>query len=307
MTSSPTSSDTHLDGIDRPFYEAPFQNTITSGTGWDKTLRKILHSKYAMQYSSYKEIVSAYAEILELFEASNSNLVGSHYRSYLKQILSTAEIFVQYSKWYQEALPLGQLSNDIQQPVWNGRDISEFDANMRRQSKNMSSKIETEISLFRDLTGLEQRYKEFDNRRLLGFITRVSKIMAEISIAIFVCMTVLAVALPWHWKFIISEAVFALAIGAVPYLGFDVSKRMQRFGFAVQNLYMHYFLFIWGWNDLRAFLTYIAESDGPVSGLKVVSEFLRAFQNSFCGGEDELQLLQVRISASLAYGTKEDP
>ncbi|KAK0436776.1 hypothetical protein EV421DRAFT_1106440 [Armillaria borealis] len=218
MTSSPTSSDSNLDPTSGLFYEPPFQNAITAGMGWDKNLCGILHSKFPMSYSAYKEIASAYAEILQLFEASNSNLVGFYYRSDLKQILSSLEYFVHYSKLDRGALRDGQLFDYIRNPsTRNG--VANYDADTRCQSKTMSSKIETGISLLRDRTGLEQRYKDFDNRRLLGFITRVSMILAEISIAIFVCMIVLAVALPWHWKFIISKAAFALAIGAVAYIG----------------------------------------------------------------------------------------
>ncbi|PBK69582.1 hypothetical protein ARMSODRAFT_168816 [Armillaria solidipes] len=186
--------------------------------------------------------------------------------------------------------------------------VANYDADTRCQIKTTSSKIETGISLLRDRTGFEQRYKDFDNRRLLGFITRVSMILAEVSIAIFVCMIVLAVALPWHWKFIISKAAFALAIGAVAYIGFDVSKRMQRFTLAVQTLYMHYFLFIWGWNDLKAFLTHAAKSEGQTaSDLQDARYFLSLFQSSFLGKEEELQLLQMQISAaSPAYSSKEE-
>ncbi len=75
-------------------------------------------------------------------------------------MLSTAEIFVQYSKWHQEAPPLnyGHLLNAVNNG-WSRRNIVDFDANIRHQSNAMSSKIETEISLLRDRTGLEQRYK----------------------------------------------------------------------------------------------------------------------------------------------------
>ncbi|KAK0436676.1 hypothetical protein EV421DRAFT_1102693 [Armillaria borealis] len=179
----------------------------------------------------------------------------------------------------------------------------------RHQSKTMSSKIETEISLLRRRAGLEQRYKDFNNRRLLESITRVSMIMTEISIAIFVCMTILVIAFPWHWNFIMSRAaVLALAIGAVAYFGFDVSKRIQRVALAVQTLYMHYFLFIWAWNDLKVFLTHVAETDdNAIQKQQDSPNFVLSFQNSFCGKEEELLLLQMRISASPAYSTKEDP
>ncbi|KAK0436682.1 hypothetical protein EV421DRAFT_1102775 [Armillaria borealis] len=217
MSSSPTSSDPHLDPTSGLFYEPRFQNAITSGTGWDKNLCEILHSKFPMPYCAYKEMASAYAEILQLFEASNGNLVGFYYRSDLKQILSTLEYFVHYSKLHREALRDGQLFYNIRYPSARSGEEN-YDADTRCQSKTMSSKIETGISLLRDRTGLEQRYKDFDNRRLLGFITRVSMILAEISIAMFVCMIVLVVALPWHWKFIVSKAAFALAIGAVAYI-----------------------------------------------------------------------------------------
>ncbi|PBK79593.1 hypothetical protein ARMGADRAFT_1069370 [Armillaria gallica] len=315
MTSSPNSSNSHLDTTSELFYEPPFQNAITAGTGWDKNLRRILHSKSPMRYSSYKEIASAYAEILQLFEGSNDSLLGFYYHSDLKQMLSTAEIFVQYSKWHQEAPPLkyGDLRNAVNNG-WSRRNIVDFDANIRHQSNAMSSKIETEISLLRDRTGLEQRYKashdsiiDFDNRRLLGFIARVSMILAEISTAIFVCMTILAMALPWHWKFIISKAVFALPIGAVACIGLDLSKRVQRFTLAVQTLYMHYFLFIWGWNDLKVLLTHVAQPEGlKISDLQDAQKFLYSFQNSFLENEEELQLLQMRISASPEYSTKEE-
>ncbi|KAK0447840.1 uncharacterized protein EV420DRAFT_1567861, partial [Desarmillaria tabescens] len=165
-------------------------------------------------------------------------------------------------------------------------------------------KLKPEISLLRDRTGLEQQYKNFDNRRLLIFITCVSKILAEVSIALFACTTLLAMVLPWHWRFIISKAGLALAIGAIAYLGFDVSKRMQRYVLAVQNLYMHHFLFIWGWNDLKACLTHIAEKDVPVSDLQDMRNFVWSFQSSFLGKEEELQRLQTQISASLTYDTK---
>ncbi|KAK0436775.1 hypothetical protein EV421DRAFT_1106435 [Armillaria borealis] len=83
---------------------------------------------------------------------------------------------------------------------------------------------------------------------------------------------------------------------------------MQRFTLAVQILYMHYFLFIWAWNDLKAFLTRIAESDAsPVSDVLDAREFLQAFRYSFFGKEESLELLQMRISASPAYGTKGEP
>ncbi|KAK0447828.1 uncharacterized protein EV420DRAFT_861638 [Desarmillaria tabescens] len=298
MTSLPTSSKPPLDPTSRPFYEAPFQTVITAGTGWDKNLREILHSRSPTPYSAYKEIASAYAELLRMLETSNGSLVGFHYRSDLKQILSTAEHLVRYSKWYPEDMPLniGQLSND----VCNGVDISKF----RHQSRTMSSKIETEISLLRDRTGLEQHYKKCDNRRLLGFITRASKILAGVSFVLFACITLLALVLPWYWKFIIYKAGFALVIGAVAYLGFDVSKRMQRYVLAVQTLYMHYFLLIWGWNDIKALLSRIAESEGPLSDQQDVYFFLQAFRGSFLVQEGELQHLQIQISASLTYNTE---
>ncbi len=74
-------------------------------------------------------------------------------------MLSTAEIFVQYSKWHQEAPPLnlGDLLGAVNNLSY--RNIVDLDANIRHQSNAMSSKIETEISLLRDRTGLEQRYK----------------------------------------------------------------------------------------------------------------------------------------------------
>ncbi|KAK0200835.1 hypothetical protein DFS33DRAFT_1081087 [Desarmillaria ectypa] len=305
MTSSPTSSNPPLDPTSGPFYEAPFQNTITAGTGWDKNLCEILHSKSPMPYSAYKEISSAYAELLHMLETSNGSLVGSHYHSDLKQILSTAENYVRYSKWYQEESPSDyrKLFGDIRNSLPCGQDNVDF-SKFRHQSKIMSSKIETEISLLRDRTGLEQQYKNFDNRTLLGFTTRVSKILAEASIALFACITLLAVVLPWHWKFIIHKAGFALAIGAIAYLGFDVSKRMQRHVLAVQILYMHYFLLIWGWNDFKALLDRIAESEGPLSDMQDVGIFLWSFQKSFLGQEEELQRLQMQISASLTYDTK---
>ncbi|KAK0436781.1 hypothetical protein EV421DRAFT_1106512 [Armillaria borealis] len=310
MTSSPTSSDPNLDPTSGLFYEPPFQNAITAGTGWDKNLCGILHLKSTTShYSAYREIASAYAEILQLFEASNSNLVGFYYRSDLKQILSTAEYFVHYIKWHREdALHVGQLFDNLRYPsTCNG--VGDY-TNARRQSKTISPKIETEISLLRRRTGLEQRYKGFDNRMLLEFITRVSMIMTEISIAIFVCMTILVIALPWHWNFIMSRAtVLALTIGAVAYFGFEVSKRIQRVALAVQTLYMHYFLFIWAWNDLKVFLTHVAleTDDSAIQKQQDLPSFVSSFQNSFCGKEEELLLLQMRISASPAYSTKEDP
>ncbi|KAK0189550.1 hypothetical protein F5146DRAFT_1051509, partial [Armillaria mellea] len=295
MDSSPTSSDPHPTGL---FYEPPFQNAITAGTGWDKILCEILHSEPPMPYRVYEEIASAYAEILQLLEASNGSLVGLYYRSDLKQILSTAEYFVQYSKRHQ-ALKLGKVLG-----AYRGLPIGDgvVDCTGAHQTK-----IKTEISELRDRTGLEQRYKEFDNRRLLEFITRVSKILAEVSIAILACVTVLAVALPWCWKFIISKAVFALAIGAVACFGFDVSKRMQKVASTIQSLYMHYFLFIWAWNDF-ACLIQIAETDPTgVPDLEAAKRCLSSFEFSFVGDHKKLRLLQMRMSASPAYTTKEEP
>ncbi|PBK79587.1 hypothetical protein ARMGADRAFT_119309 [Armillaria gallica] len=299
MTSSPNSSNSHLDTTSELFYEPPFQNAITAGTGWDKNLCGILHFKSPVShYSAYKEIASAYAEILRLFETSNSNPVGFYYRSDLKQILSTAEYFVRYIKWHrEEALHIGRLFSIV-------RNMS---TGARPRNKTMSPKIETQISLLRQRTGLEQRYKDFDNRRLLEFITRVSMIMTKLSVAIFVCMTILVIAFPWHWNFIMSRAaMLALAIGAVAYIGFDVSKRVQRVALAVQTLYMHYFLFIWAWNDLKAFLTHVAETDDSVLQKQDLQSFVSSFQDSFYGKEEELLLLQMRISASPAYSTKQD-
>ncbi|KAK0237073.1 hypothetical protein EDD85DRAFT_835988 [Armillaria nabsnona] len=298
MTSLPTSSDPHLDPTSGLFYEPPFQNAITAGMGWDKTLCEILHSEPPMPYCAYEEIASAYAEILQLLEASHGNLVGLYYRSDLKQMLSTAEYFVQYSKRHQ-ALKLGKVLGANRGSPHGIDGI--VDCTGDRQTK-----IETEISLLRDQTGLEQRYKDFDNRRLLEFIARVSKILAEVSIAILVCLTVLAVALPWHWKFIISKAVFALAIGAVACFGFDVSKRMQKVAFTVQNLYMHYFLFIWAWNDF-AYMIQIVETDpNGIPDLQAAKRFLSSFEHSFVWGREKLRLLQMRISASPAYSTKDE-
>ncbi|KAK0494580.1 hypothetical protein EDD18DRAFT_1355324 [Armillaria luteobubalina] len=299
MTSLPTSSKLPLDPTSGPFYEAPFQSTITAGTGWDKNLCGILHRKSPMPYSAFKEIASAYAELLHMLETSNGSLVGLHYRSNLKQILSTAENFICFSEWHDEPSSLRLLS-DIRNclPYWYAMArLSEC----RHQSKTTSSKIETEISLLRDKMGLERQYKDFDNRRLLTSITCVSKILAEVSIALFTCMILLAVVLPWHWKFIISKARFALAIGAVAYLGFDTSKRIQRYVLAVQNLYMHYFLFIWGWNDLKACLTLIAEmeKDIPISDRTDMEAFIESFQASFLEERGELRRLQTQISVSL--------
>ncbi|PBK69587.1 hypothetical protein ARMSODRAFT_1084876 [Armillaria solidipes] len=311
MTSSPTSSDSNLDSTSGLFFEPPFQNAITAGMGWDKNLCGILHLKFpTSHYSAYREIASAYAEILQLFEASNGNPVGFYYRSDLKQILSTAEYFVHYIKWHrEEALHVGQLFDNIRCPLPPFSGVPNY-TDARRHSKTISPKIETEISLLRQRTGLEQRYKDFDNRRLLEFITRVSMIMTEISIAIFVCMTILVIAFPWHWNFIMSRAtVLALTIGAVAYFGFEVSKRIQRVALAVQTLYMHHFLFIWAWNDLKVFLTHVAleTDDSAIQKQEDLPNFVSSFQNSFCGKEDELLLLQMRISASPAYSTKEDP
>ncbi|KAK0447831.1 uncharacterized protein EV420DRAFT_861690 [Desarmillaria tabescens] len=302
MTSLPTSSKPTLDPTSEPFYEAPFQTTITAGTGWDKNLYKILHSKSPMPYSAYKEIVSAYAELLRMLETSNGSLVGLHYRSDLKQILSTAENYVRYSEWDAENT-IGALSSYVHYSIPRGQDTVDF-SKFRHQCKILGSKIETEILLLRDGTGLEQQYENFDNRRLLGFITRVSKILAQVSIVVFTCMILLAVVLPWHWNFIMYKAGFALAIGALAYLGFDVSKRMQRYVLAVQTLYMHYFLLIWGWNDIKAMLNRIAESEGPLSGMQGVHSSLQAFQQSFLGQDGELQRLQMQISASLTYDTE---
>ncbi|KAK0220414.1 hypothetical protein IW262DRAFT_1556641 [Armillaria fumosa] len=295
MTSLSTSSKSLLDPTSGPFYEALFQGTITAGMGWDKNLCRILHQKSPMPYSIFKEIASAYAELLHLLETSNGSLVGLHYRSNLKQILSTAEIFVCFSEWDDEHLPLSLLNDSICRIPYGATitNLSKF----RRQFQTMSAKIETEISLLRDKMGLERQYKDFDKRRLLTFITCVSKILAEVSIALFTCMTLLAVVLPWHWRLIISKAGFALAIGAVAYLGFDASKRIQRYVLAVQNLYMHYFLFVWGWNDLKACLTHIAETAKDVSSSDL--QFLRIFQASFGRKEEELRRLQMQISTSL--------
>ncbi len=56
---------------------------------------------------------------------------------------------------------------------------------------------------------------------------------------------------------------------------------MQRFTLAVQTLYMHYFLFIWGWNDLKVFLTHVAQPEGlKMSDLQDAQNFLYSFQNS---------------------------
>ncbi|KAK0447838.1 uncharacterized protein EV420DRAFT_1767425 [Desarmillaria tabescens] len=306
MTTSTTSSKPPLAPTPGPFYEASFQNTITAGTGWDKNLSEILHSKFRMPYSASKEIASAYAELLHILETSDGSFVGFYYRSDLKQILSTAENYVRFSKWYREDSPVDyrELVNEIRRvPSRPNQDIVDF-SKFRNQSKTMSWKIETEISLLRDGAELEQRYKDFDKRRLLAFIICVSKILAEVSLALFAFTTLLAVVLPWHWRFIISKAGLALAIGAIAYLGFDVSKRMQRYVLAVQNLYMHHFLFIWGWNDLKACLTHIAEKDVPVSDLQDMRNFVWSFQSSFFGKEEELQRLQMQISASLTSDTK---
>ncbi len=124
-------------------------------------------------------------------------------------------------------------------------------------------------------------------------------IMAELSIAIFVCITILVIAFPWHWNFIMSRAaMLALAMGAVAYIGmfssfirnrssitvpfsgFDVSKRIQRVALAVQTLYMHYFLFIWAWNDLKAFLTHVAKTDDSVRQEQDLRTFVSSFQDS---------------------------
>ncbi|KAK0216171.1 hypothetical protein IW262DRAFT_1464707 [Armillaria fumosa] len=299
MDSSPISSDSHLDHTSGLFYKLPFQNAVTAGMGWDKILCEILHSKPSMPYHAYEEIASAYAEILQLLEASNGSLVGLYYRSDLKQILSTAEYFVQYSKRHQ-SLKLGKVLS-------TGRGVRSTVEGIVDCTAARQTKIETEISLLRDQMGLEQRYKDFDNRRLLEVIAQVSKILAEVSIAILVCLTVLAVALPSYWKFIISKAVFALAIGTVACFGFDVSKLMQKVAFTVQNLYMHYFLFIWAWNDF-AYLIQIAETDPTgVSDLQDAQSFLWSFENSFVYHHRErLQSLQMRISASPTYNAKEE-
>ncbi|KAK0459939.1 hypothetical protein IW261DRAFT_1614917 [Armillaria novae-zelandiae] len=291
---SPTSSKPLLGPTSRPFYGAPFQSTITAGTGWDKNLCRILHQKSPMPYSAFKEIASAYAELLSMLEISNGSLVGLHQHSNLKQILSTAEIFICFSEWDDEHSPLSLLNNINSFSYMGGAAVH---SKFRHRYQTTSSKIETTISLLRDKMGLERQYKDFDNRRLLTFITCVSKILAEVSIALFTCMTLLAVVLPWHWKFFISKAGFALAIGAMAYLGFDASKRIQRYVLAVQNLYMHYFLFIWGWNDLKACLTHMAETENDVPLLD--PEFLQTFQALFFGEKEELQRLQTQISVSL--------
>ncbi|KAK0476163.1 hypothetical protein IW261DRAFT_1492316 [Armillaria novae-zelandiae] len=298
MDSSPIPSDPKPDCTSGLFYEPPFQNAITAGTGWDKVLCEILHSKSRMSYHAYEEIASAYAEVLQLLEASNGSLVGLYYRSDLKQILSTAEYFVQYSKRHQ-SLKFGKVLG----AGWSSIPIGDgiVDCTGTHQTK-----IKTDISLLRDQTRLERRYKDFDNRRLLEFITRVSKILAEVSIAMLVCLIVLAVALPWYWKFIISKAVFALAIGTVACFGFDVSNRMQKVALTVQNLYMHYFLFIWAWNDF-AYLIQIAETDPTgVSDLEDARNFQHVFAASFVGRREKLQRLQMRISVSPAYLTKKE-
>ncbi|KAK0474132.1 hypothetical protein EDD18DRAFT_274518 [Armillaria luteobubalina] len=129
--------------------------------------------------------------------------------------------------------------------------------------------------------------------------------MAEVSIAIRVCLTILTAALPWHWKFIISNAVLIFTIGTVAYFGmplfsiqfqlhpfdpsgFDASKRMQKVASTDQNLYMHYFVFDWAWNEF-AYLIQIAEKDlTGVSNLHDAKNFISSFEQSFIYRREKL-------------------